>query len=126
MSVTLTSCPSAIEITDFCVRGQSKSNSSPNKKRKRDDDLLLPLPEDSDSSASGRAKAKDKEAASIPSFDFKEVTDEAVLKTKKVVINRAPVMSAWAYVVAERLGFARSEALSIGTYSSDSEEANWL
>lgn len=31
-----------------------------------------------------------------------------------VVINRAPVLTLWAAVVAERLGFARSEALSLG------------
>ena len=29
-------------------------------------------------------------------------------------MNRAPVMTAWAMVVAERLGFRREEALSIG------------
>lgn len=33
---------------------------------------------------------------------------------KSVVVNRAPVMTAWACVVAERLGFQRQEALSIG------------
>lgn len=36
------------------------------------------------------------------------------LMHKAVVVNRAPVMSAWCCVVAERLGFARQEALSIG------------
>ncbi len=30
------------------------------------------------------------------------------------MINRAPIMMAWAFVVAERLGFQREEALSIG------------
>lgn len=34
---------------------------------------------------------------------------------KKVVVNRAPVMVAWCTIVAERLGFNRQEALSIGT-----------
>lgn len=32
---------------------------------------------------------------------------------KSVVVNRAPVMSSWAFVVTERLGFSREEALSI-------------
>ncbi len=31
-----------------------------------------------------------------------------------VLINRAPVLTLWAAVVAERLGFSRDEALSIG------------
>lgn len=35
---------------------------------------------------------------------------------KSVVVNRAPVMSAWATVVAERMGFKREEALSIGEH----------
>ena len=35
---------------------------------------------------------------------------------KSTVVNRAPVMMAWACVVAERLGFSREEALSIGIY----------
>lgn len=30
------------------------------------------------------------------------------------MVNRAPVMTAWATVVAERMGFKREEALSIG------------
>lgn len=37
------------------------------------------------------------------------------LEKKAVITNRAPVMTAWAMVVAERLGFMREEALSIGT-----------
>lgn len=31
-----------------------------------------------------------------------------------ILINRAPVLTLWASVVAERLGFARNEALSLG------------
>jgi len=33
---------------------------------------------------------------------------------RKITINRAPVLTLWAAVVAERLGFERSEALSLG------------
>lgn len=40
-----------------------------------------------------------------------------VLKTRYTVINRAPLMTAWATIVAERLGFEREEALSIGLFS---------
>ncbi|KAJ2936939.1 hypothetical protein H1R20_g179, partial [Candolleomyces eurysporus] len=46
-------------------------------------------------------------------FDFNEVLDEDILKSKFIVVNRAPVMTAWATVVAERLNFKREEALSI-------------
>ncbi|KAI5124919.1 hypothetical protein M0805_007347 [Coniferiporia weirii] len=77
---------------------------SPAKKRKRDDDLdeLLPSgPRD--------------EGASLGSFEFNEVRDEESLRTKSAVVNRAPVMTAWATVVAERLGFKREEALSIAS-----------
>jgi hypothetical protein len=47
-------------------------------------------------------------------LDFHEIIDEEALKHKFTVVNRAPVMMAWACVVAERLGFSRDEALSIG------------
>jgi hypothetical protein len=46
--------------------------------------------------------------------DFHEVLDEGVLEHKTTVVNRAPVMAAWATIVAERLGFKRTESLSIG------------
>ncbi|KAF9057638.1 hypothetical protein BJ165DRAFT_1411820 [Panaeolus papilionaceus] len=49
------------------------------------------------------------------SFDFGEVLDEEALKHKSVIINRAPVMMAWAMAVAERLHFSRAEALSIAS-----------
>lgn len=39
---------------------------------------------------------------------------DQVLQLKSTVVNRAPVMTAWATVVAERIGFRREEALSIG------------
>jgi hypothetical protein len=47
-------------------------------------------------------------------LDFHEILDEEALKHKFTVVNRAPVMMAWSCVVAERLGFSRDEALSIG------------
>lgn len=33
---------------------------------------------------------------------------------KSTVVNRAPLLTAWAMIAAERLGFEREEALSIG------------
>ncbi len=53
-------------------------------------------------------------ASGIEDFNFHEIIDEEILATKHVKINRAPVMMAWSCVVAEKLGFAREEALSIG------------
>lgn len=73
-------------------------------KRKRDDDLNELLPD-----------GPPDEAAAYGSLEFNEVLDEAVLKTKSTVVNRAPLMTAWATIVAERLGFEREEALSIAS-----------
>lgn len=85
---------------------QRRKVPSPLKKRKRDASRLEkneflpgPLPE---------------EGAALGSLDFHELLDEDVLRLKSAVVNRAPVMMAWACVVAERLGFSREEALSIG------------
>jgi hypothetical protein len=36
------------------------------------------------------------------------------MATPKIQINRAPVLTLWATIVAERLGFAHDEALSLG------------
>lgn len=55
------------------------------------------------------------ECVGLESLDFKEVTDEAELEIRSTVVNRAPIMTAWAMVVAEKLGFKREEALSIAS-----------
>ncbi|KAH8919900.1 hypothetical protein BT69DRAFT_1266106 [Atractiella rhizophila] len=79
------------------------------KKRKRDQgfsrdvDLDRPLPN----------SAPSRHSEIRTSLDFNEILDETILQTQSVVVNRAPVMTAWATVVAERLGFNREEALSI-------------
>jgi len=82
------------------VAGPSKAPSTPSRKRKRTDDGDE-LPRDRD--------------AEYKSFDFEEILDEKALASKFVVVNRAPVMTAWATVVAERLNFKREEALSIAS-----------
>lgn len=72
------------------------------KKRRRDlDNDVLDTPSD--------------EALTFGNLDFGEILDEDLLKTRNTVINRAPLMTAWAMVVAERLGFEREEALSIAS-----------
>ncbi|GLB33886.1 hypothetical protein LshimejAT787_0107700 [Lyophyllum shimeji] len=76
----------------------------PKRKRKRAEDSNDLLP-----------KGPIDEAATYGSLDFGEVFDEQILKNKSTVVNRAPLMMAWATVVAERLGFRREEALSIAS-----------
>ncbi|KAL0070690.1 hypothetical protein AAF712_001911 [Marasmius tenuissimus] len=73
------------------------------RKRKRNEEVNEFLP-----------KAPD-EAAGYGSLDFNEILDENVLRTKSVVINRAPLMTLWATMVAERMGFKREEALTIAS-----------
>lgn len=81
---------------------------APAKRRKRtlEKNEFLPTPD-----------AAFNEVTNPASIDFNEVTDESILEPKHTVVNRAPVMAAWATIVAERLGFKRSEALSIGVSS---------
>ncbi|GAA5826129.1 hypothetical protein JCM11251_007175 [Rhodosporidiobolus azoricus] len=78
------------------------------RKRPRDSDLDQPLP-----SRKAAAEAIDAD------FDFEEIEVEEALLKKTVMTNRAPVMTAWAFVVAERLGFRRQEALSIAHVFTD-------
>jgi len=77
---------------------------SSSKKRKRGGDYDEPLPDDPPD-----------EVADYGSFEFEELLDQEALKTKFAIVNRAPVMTAWAMVVAERMGFKRQEALSIAS-----------
>ncbi|KAG8965082.1 hypothetical protein FRC03_000963 [Tulasnella sp. 419] len=74
------------------------------RKRKKDDDLNEPLPD-----------STTPEGSEYGNFDFNEILDEKVLKSKSTFVNRAPVMTAWATVVAEAMGFNREEALSIAS-----------
>lgn len=46
-------------------------------------------------------------------FVFHPVVDEASLRGRHVVVNRAPVMTAWCVVVLQYMGFTTHEALSI-------------
>ncbi|KAH9853504.1 hypothetical protein C2E23DRAFT_754783 [Lenzites betulinus] len=84
--------------------GPSKTDSKPARKRKRNDDHNELLP----------SKPRE-EGDAYGSLEFNEVLDEEVVRTKYAVVNRAPIMMAWAFVVAERLGFGREEALSIAS-----------
>lgn len=46
-------------------------------------------------------------------FAFYPVLDEASLQGRHVVVNRAPVLTAWCVVVLQYMGFAAAEALSL-------------
>ncbi|KAJ7228585.1 hypothetical protein GGX14DRAFT_547571 [Mycena pura] len=73
------------------------------RKRKRTEDVneFLPGPKDA--------------SVDLGNLEFNEILDEDILKTKSTVVNRAPLLTAWATLVAERLGFQREEALSIAS-----------
>jgi hypothetical protein len=43
-----------------------------------------------------------------------DIRTEEVMTKRKIKINRAPVLTLWAAVVAERLGYDRDEALTFG------------
>jgi len=92
------------QILKAVQRNKSGDLASLNLKRKRDEDLLRSLP-----------IQVNEEAAEFKSLEFKEVTDEAELQLRNTVINRAPIMAAWAMIVAEALDFRREEALSIAS-----------
>lgn len=84
--------------------GSAKSSKPRKAKRNRDHDLL------------GDPSAQETEEGSdLTSLDFKEVTDDAQLEIRSTVVNRAPIMTAWAMIVAEKLGFKHEEALSIAS-----------
>ncbi|TBU32804.1 hypothetical protein BD311DRAFT_511218 [Dichomitus squalens] len=95
-------------------KADSKTNTRANqKKRKRDDDVNEFLPD-----------RPPEEGDSYGSLEFNEILDEEAMKSKYTVINRAPIMMAWAFIVAERIGFRREEALSIGFAASVYTEMN--
>ncbi|KAI6047395.1 hypothetical protein EDC04DRAFT_617731 [Pisolithus marmoratus] len=85
--------------------GYTKSDATrPKKKRRRDSDLNERLQE-----------SPFDEGSTCGNLDFEEILDEEILRSKTAVVNRAPVMTAWAMIVAERLGFDREESLSIAS-----------
>ncbi|KAI0034074.1 hypothetical protein K488DRAFT_11188, partial [Vararia minispora EC-137] len=49
----------------------------------------------------------------LDSLEFNEILDEEALYGKSTIVNRAPIMMAWSYIVAERMGFQREDAFSI-------------
>lgn len=104
----------------------SDSGGIKRKRKTRESDLDAPLP----------MKAEEREAIKL---EFNEELEDYVcrlsyqkhdsafiwyclqlLQDRSLVINRAPCMTAWATVVAQRLGFARQEALSMGTHNPHS------
>ncbi|WVR08251.1 hypothetical protein IAU60_005298 [Kwoniella sp. DSM 27419] len=83
------------------VRGLA-SGQPASKKRGRDSDLLEPL----------NKRRRDEDDVPLD-IDFYPVTDLEQLVPLTLTTNRAPVSTAWAYVISRRLGFDQSESLSI-------------
>ncbi|WFC97673.1 hypothetical protein MYAM1_000392 [Malassezia yamatoensis] len=50
---------------------------------------------------------------SVKQYNFHPVIDEETLRGRHVLVNRAPVMTAWSVVVLQYMGFSTPEALSI-------------
>lgn len=89
---------------------------SPSKRRRRDpeSDEVLSREWGNVSVPKGNGASS---KSSLMDLSFHEVTEEADLLDRYVFVNRAPVMTAWATIVLERLGFKRPEALSIGEWA---------
>ncbi|WFD41758.1 hypothetical protein MPSI1_000394 [Malassezia psittaci] len=49
----------------------------------------------------------------VKQYNFHPVVDEDTLRGRHVLVNRAPVMTAWSVVVLQYMGFSTPEALSI-------------
>ncbi|KAI0308853.1 hypothetical protein OF83DRAFT_1253700 [Amylostereum chailletii] len=94
------------ESSQVCMLTPSRlTPASPlKKKRKRDPDVNEFLPD-----------GPVEDGAELGTLDFDELLDEEALRSKFAVVNRAPIMMAWSFVVAEHIGFQREEALSIAS-----------
>lgn len=93
----------AVMLQAFGALGKPASTK---RQRRDDDDELL-------SRAWGNVAGPSTDRSDQVTFTFNEVLDESELGGRYAFVNRAPVMTAWATVVSERLGFERAEALSI-------------
>ncbi|KAG9047482.1 hypothetical protein FS837_002128 [Tulasnella sp. UAMH 9824] len=71
----------------------------------------------------GRFTARHRGLTSLFYFPLSE-NFAKTLKSKSTQSNRAPVMTAWATVVAERMGFKREEALSIASVYTEMNAAS--
>ncbi|KAG8953737.1 hypothetical protein FRC04_001942 [Tulasnella sp. 424] len=95
----------------------SNKTSTPSKRpRRKEPSPALPDPD---------STPPDERESVVPGgFNFDEILDEGTLKLKSTHANRAPVMTAWATVVAERMGFKREEALSIASVYTEMNAAS--
>lgn len=80
------------------------------KRRRPDDDETLSREYGNVSVPSAPSSSKRKLEVT---YTFNEVLEIEALRGRYAVVNRAPVMTAWATVLLERLGFTRPEALSL-------------
>jgi len=84
------------------------------KKRNKDSDLMQPLPTSAESDVPASLEIKEITDPEVClAQDHTQPADQQVLIPVSITTNRAPVKTAWAFVVCERLGFDRQEALSL-------------
>ncbi|KAJ9120328.1 hypothetical protein QFC24_005282 [Naganishia onofrii] len=114
---------SAIRGLKLSVKDESSPSASSStaagttmsKKRKwqqqQQDDLVNPLIPGDPALRKGRKAVE----YDVSDFDFKEIHDIEEIRAQTVVTNRAPCMTAWAYIIAEKMGFDRLEALSLAS-----------
>lgn len=76
------------------------SNSTPKKRKREHEDVHI-------------IRETIKKASDAKQYIYDEILDPGSLANIEIKSNRAPVMTAWAAVVAERIGFKREEALSL-------------
>ncbi|EPQ28524.1 uncharacterized protein PFL1_03827 [Pseudozyma flocculosa PF-1] len=104
----------AAGITGDVAAAFDPSSNSPRKRRRRDDDDdALSREYGNVSGPSDRPSARNARPAPVFDYVFNEVLEESSLRGRYAVVNRAPVMTAWATILLERLAFSRAEALSL-------------
>ncbi|GHJ90069.1 hypothetical protein NliqN6_6471 [Naganishia liquefaciens] len=101
----------AIRGLKLAAKGTATTTSSGKRKRANDGDLLNPLIPGDPSLRRGKQAVE----YDVSDFDFKESHDIESIRAQTVVTNRAPCMTAWAYIICEKMGFDRLEALSLAS-----------
>lgn len=83
------------------------------RKRRRDDDETLSREYGNVTAPSDERPGSSRRPKLEIQYTFNEILEESLLQGRYAVVNRAPVMTAWATILLERLNFSRTEALSL-------------
>lgn len=131
---TQTASPSAKEKRKFTSKAMatvgnsvtpgSASTTTPPRKRRKEISPETLARDWGDTSGSSVESAQ---ATHWKTYKFNEVYDLHTLRGRTVVVNRAPVLTAWVTVILEKMGFERDEALSLAhCYVSHTSTARGL